>query len=629
MIELAALPNPFRDTVVQDAWQTPADVREIHAEAFQACVQGIESASHGQPDSLIVFGPAGSGKTHLLTRLQRHLAETGQHAPDRVLRCVFVFVRLQTAPRLLFQHVRRRLAADLMRRDQDITQLQRLIAHQSSARDGLAPGAGVVAVRVFRQLDHDALTAHLASVSQELGLPRDLCIILEHLICGRLVRDASAWLAGESLPERILAELGVGVDLEEDREQVAREVVTCLCRLAGETLPIVFCFDQVEALQRGLEDKDAFFRFGRMAADLCDADPNVFVITCLQSAVVESFRASIRQADRDRMAKREAVLAPLSAAQVERLVAARLESVPELRCRSSAPHYPLSASFIAGLAEETPCVPRRVLTLAARRYEALQRGEAARVVDAPDYLRHEFEERRAAAARTSAPADTTRLLLQGLEPLAAVSGSRVVHENLGTADFAIEGDRRVFVEIRNEADGRSIAPRLRQLLVSTPRSDGGRTVLLRDPRLPLSNQAKKTREYLQALASRGVPVVEPTVEALAALAALSEILADAKSGDLANDGTPISGRAVLDWLRGLCEDFVTEPVRDLVAAILREPETSTEETAKSMSHAKGASLPVDSCSGLGGRTGLTVSSGRSAEKVDGGCDNALGARQFK
>ena len=63
MNELAAIRNPFRDFVVQDAWQSPADIPEIHADAFEACLAGIQSAESGIPDSLLLYGGAGSGKT--------------------------------------------------------------------------------------------------------------------------------------------------------------------------------------------------------------------------------------------------------------------------------------------------------------------------------------------------------------------------------------------------------------------------------------------------------------------------------------------------------------------------------------------------------------------------------------
>ncbi|HTV18294.1 MAG TPA: hypothetical protein VMG12_06475, partial [Polyangiaceae bacterium] len=291
MNELAAIRNPFRDFVVQDAWQSPADIPEIHASAFKACLAGLDSAASGVADSLLIYGGAGSGKTHLLTRLQRHLAQTAVDAPDQVLRCVFVFVRLQTAPQLLWQHVRRRLATDLLRWDQGLTQLQRLLAHQIGVHSGKPPRE---AVQLASGRSSAALAQHIAEISIKLNLPRDLSIVIEHLALNRFLRDAGGWLAGDSLPESALNELGLGADVLEDREEAARAAVTALCRLAGETLPIVFCFDQVEALQRSPGDVDAFFRFGQMAADLHDTDPNVFIVTCLQSAVLEDFKKAVR-----------------------------------------------------------------------------------------------------------------------------------------------------------------------------------------------------------------------------------------------------------------------------------------------------------------------------------------------
>src|SRR5512133_515199 len=385
----AFVANPFQDNVVQDAWQSPADVSEIHDDVFNACLRGIDSAAHGVPDSLLVYGEAGSGKTHPLTRLRCQLVETGSAAPDRVLRCVFVFVRLQTSPSLLWQHVRKRLSYDLMRRDHGITQLQRLIAHQMSLSQGASPRAKVMGLRVLSDADQGTIVQHLAAVAQTLGVSRDLHVVLEHLVCNRHVRDAFAWLAGESLPDAVLTQLGVGPDVAEDRESAARELVTALCRLAGETLPIVFCFDQVEALQRGLDDKDAFYRFGRMAADLCDSDPNVFLITCLQSSYLEIFKSCIRGADRDRMARREVVLQNLTRTQVEKLIKARLAQLGQCGSDQREPFAPLSSAFVAGLAAEIPCVARRVLTNAARAFEEQQHGHRTPAPNTEGCLRNE------------------------------------------------------------------------------------------------------------------------------------------------------------------------------------------------------------------------------------------------
>jgi hypothetical protein len=563
--------NPFRANIVQDAWQSPADVAEINADAFRACLDGIASATSGVSDSLLVFGPAGSGKTHLLTRLQRHLSDTAAAAPDRVLHCVFVFVRLQTNPTLLWQHVRKRLSYDLMRREQGVTQLQRLLAHQMSLGAGASPRARVMSFRVLSESDQATLMQHLESVADTLRLPRDVCIVLKHLVCNRHVRDASAWLAGESLPDSVLIQLGVGPDVVEDRESAAREVVTALCRLAGETLPIVFCFDQVEALQRGVDDREAFYAFGRTAADLCDADPNVFIITCLQSSYVDVFKTAVRGADRDRMARREAVLDPLTRGQIELLLRTRLASIATVSIAAALPAFVLTPRLLDEFAQDTPTVARRVLAHAAQVFDEQQRATPRRPKETSQFLREQFEACRVRAARESRAADTERIVLGGLEVMKVLRGldSEVTDPRL--ASFVLKTEPPTAVHICNEADARSVAPRLKRIAANLPRKDGYRTVLLRDPRQPIAKGATKTRGYIETLRKQGAAFVEPTIEALLALAALGQLLADAKSGDLEHDGEAITESRVVAWLRSLEADLLFEAVGELVNSLTETP----------------------------------------------------------
>ena len=570
MNDLNLLPNPFRDNVVQDAWQSPIDIAEIHADAFEACKSGINSAARAVPDSLLIYGSAGSGKTHLLARLQRHLAETARSAPDNVLRCVFSFVRLQTSPQLLWQHVRRRLVTDLMRREQGLTQLQRLVAHQLGIVAGRTPRAGILELRVLRAEDEPALAQHLQELAMKLDLPRSLCVVLEKLVFNRNVREASAWLAGDSLPESAMADLGVGVDVEEDREESARHVVTALCRLAGETLPIVFCFDQIESLQRSATDEEALFRFGRMAADLHDADANVFLITCLQVAYLDQFKRAVRTADLDRIARRSVLLEPLSRAQVESLLLSRLARLPGLASfsqRATEPFYPLTTRFVQELALESPCVPRRVLALAARAFEEVQQGRSVPLPTTAEALGSELATRQKEAIDALEPADTQRIMIQGAEILAHLEGASVSGPDPEGADVIIAGERTAALSLRNEADGRSLTPKLKALLAHTPRRDGVKVVIVRDPRLPIAKTAVKAREYLKALQERGCSLLEPTVEALAALDALASILGDSKSGDLANEDRPLESGAVLAWLKSLRGELSLEPVQELIDAL--------------------------------------------------------------
>lgn len=570
MTELASLPNPFVDTVVQDAWQSPPDVVAIHDQVFQACLSCLQSARRGYSDSVLVFGPAGSGKTHLLSRLQRHLQATRQDAPDRELQCVFVFVRLQTSPRLLWQHLRRRLANDLMRRDQGVTQVQRLVAHQLAASRGESPSQWVLALRVLSHHQEDEVSTYLAEVAQTVGLGRDVCIVLDHLVCNRFVQDAAAWLAGDSLPEAALARLGLGPSEAEDREDAARQTVTALCRLAGATLPIVFCFDQVEALQQSPADREGFFRFGRLAADLHDADDNVVLITCVQSALLELFEDSVREADRHRVFRRRAILEPLTRAQVEELVGMRLDSLPELVAlrgeQSGSRLFPFDGQWIDELIRVPPSTPRHVLSRCSERFDALQKGRVVPRPALPVFLGEELAERRRGASCLKDPADVERILLHGLAAHAEIRGTAVPGKSEVTSgvDWVLSAEPAELLSVRNETNMTSLARRLRHLL-ELPKEKLSHLVLVRDPRLAVSRSAKKTLEYLQDLSQRGVRLVRPHVEALAALEALSSLLSDAKSGDLANAGDPVAPGTVLSWLRGLTEDSVLEAADSLVS----------------------------------------------------------------
>lgn len=578
MSPLAGIPNPFEGTVVADAWSPAiADVAAIHQAPFEHCLRALESVSHGRSDSLLVFGPAGSGKTHLLARLQRHLLATANAAPDGALRCVFVSVKLQTNAQLLWQLVRRRLASDLLRKQQGITQLQRLVAHQLAAVRGNTPRHWVMALRILPGADSDSVSEYLVEVAEKLELGRDLCVVLDHLVNNRFVMDARAWLAGDSLPESALGRLGLGPDEQEDREEAARLLVTALCRLAGETLPIVFCFDQIEALQTSPDDRDSLFRFGRMAADLSEADENVLLISCIQSAFVDLLSTSVRDADRDRIFKRRAVLEPLSREQVEALILSRLDSVEALRSLRStagpagARFHPFDGAFVAGLARTTPCVPRKVIAAAAVAFERLQRGEApaavepaARPVLIDRFLEDAFAARRAEALARGAPAETRDTLMHGLPLLFRLRGARASTQRVPGVDLMLPvGDPPLGVAICNETNMKSLAARLRHLAQGGQALAGLRLRVVRDPRLAITKQAKKTQEYAAELEKQGVRTVQPSLEALAALEALRSLLSDARAGDLAAGGEGVDEATVGAWLA----KHLDEPLLDLCDAL--------------------------------------------------------------
>lgn len=152
------------------------------------------------------------------------------------------------------------------------------------------------------------------------------------------------------------------------------------------------------------------------------------------------------------------------------------------------------------------------------------------------------------------------------------------------------GLRHVALSVRNEADGRSLGPKLKALLEEHPRKDQARLVIVRDPRLTIAKTAVKTRQNLAKLQARGVVVVELTLAAPAALEALQSILSDAKSGDLANDGESVGEGPVLAWLKSLRDDMLLEPVfalpeeQDLAELLAREHVLELEVLSQRLGH---------------------------------------------
>ena len=511
-----------------------------------------------------------------------------ERAPDRVLRCIFVYVRLQTAPQLLWQHLRRRLAHDLMRVDQGLTQLQRLLAHQIREYDGSDLRGTIRFLRILHKEDAEAVLHQVRPVLERLGLPRDLRVVLEHLVLNRDVSDAAAWLAGDLLPEPLLLSLGLGGDTDEDRETLGSRIVLGLCRLAIDTLPIVFCFDQVEALLRQARDPEAFFRFGRMAADLQDADPNICLITCLQSSQLEALNEAALGADRERFQKRKVPLDPLRPDQVERLVLSRLEpleGLSKLRAtRTDLPFYPFNQSFLRDLAKQSTCVPRSVLAECARQFEKLQRGHTLGM-DPTAFLTRTFDDELTDPNHTVSVGRAKQVLVSGAPILAAMGGLSslpVPLEDRARIDMILQKPEgtKVEISVRNERDGRSLRHPMGALAQGA--SAGRRIVVIRNPRTPFPSGAAGVLKDLKTMQSYGGRVVEPSLEALNALDVLSSILADAQSGDLSNQGDTLEADTVLAWLQSLLRypkdlqrgpDARIAPIMQLVDSLFEYPES--------------------------------------------------------
>jgi hypothetical protein len=594
MITASDLRNPYRMTVVPDAWQRgDADVPAIHAPVFQLCTRALAAVcAEGRNHGLLILGEPGSGKTHLLSRLRRYCLGDGDKPVDPILpEVAFVAVKLAAGPQQIWRTLRREFVGDLMRPGlDDRPQLQRILLHRFAE---LRPADADLALwwEWLRQLDpqpaafESILDNLLDRLSAQERLGRDVTVVLGHLILNRQGRDALAWLRGDPLPESALAALGLGLpDPDVAPEDQAREVVTALCRLAGPKIPIVFAFDQIEALQLERHDTTGFFALGQLLMDLFSRASNLLLISCVQSGRIKEVEEGMTQPAYERMAMYQAALNPLLWREAEALIRARDRTLPELEARRQAngspPLWPLDLAALENAVGQQGLSARKLLNACAQMFDG-ERGEVPPPPPVENYLSEHFARRREEALAHVGFERSREVVGSTLPHLVSVFGRgtwrRVTEPVPGLRPGDVDGvwagsDGRVAVHVCDALDMRSAWRPLERLKHAVDDGQLEKVVLIRDAREPLRGDA--TTRNLQALRDRGATYIRPTAELLAALDALRSLLADAQSGDLSRDGESISVATVQEWL----ERHVPAQIRELVDQVFAYPRPDSGES---------------------------------------------------
>jgi hypothetical protein len=545
----AALPNPFDSDVVANPSQTGIiDVPEIHQRPFEVVCEEYERVlSSAVSRSVLFSGEAGCGKTHLLSRFRRWLRgemAAGPSAPPAVL----ITVRMETAPSQLWRHLRHRMGEQLLEPLPDGT----------TVLDGLLK-------RVAARLGGGDLGAALDR--SRAGLTLECMRVLEQFAEGKHRRLSRAWLKGEPLPDADRELLGLAgtdpEDLEEDSgEMRARSFVLSMTRLCAPEA-VVFCFDQIEALALATA-ANSFGPFTRLGASLMDETSNSLVVSSVLANYLQALK-SIQASDYDRIAKVTQDVTRLTWSLGLRLIEARLDSVEALR-----PHR--SRSRVAPLREQDlrrcfdvfgQATARKLIHEAKVLFQAWQGVPARPKVPLEQFLQTALEALRERAARSD-DASADEILAHGLPAAARLAGFRIVDTPRKEIDFEAGPETApLLVALCNQPHATSLYHKLRRLQNALDAQSIRRLCLVRDPRLPVSANAHRTRQMLNALASQGARIVRPDPEVIAAIDAIRKLIAQATSGDLSHEGEAVTADAVRNWLKDHLPDALTSFVEDL------------------------------------------------------------------
>jgi hypothetical protein len=577
---LLDVPNPFGEGIVRSPWEfdparTP-DVETIHANAYGIALRLLtKDLRHAGQSALLVDGPAGSGKTHLISRLARRLREGGPAA----LPCYFDLT--DTPPQMLWSHLRKRVAADLLLRPGPNGQsgLQRLLSHHLPGLFDAAPPPGnrslldwlgsLLAPKRRAQI----CTRLQQELFEKVRLVGEVRITLLKLFSddAAQARLAQDWLLGEQLSDDELARFGLPAsDLADQvREHQSRAVVLSFLRLATDSLPVVVCFDQIEHLMHTLNDRTGYARFGQLVTALRHGlGRGLFVVSFIRSDHVHLLRDAAGEADWARLAENRASLSPLTWAEANQLILQRMNAVEPLRLLRQGKgdeYWPLEKRRLQEAYHKMrfTCTPRDLLWECKKLF-----GTEGSEQTLESYLLSKWQQRCQQRAN-AAVGDRLLHALNAVPWLGELLGSGARKVDVADLHEALP-DAHLFLQM---PEGGRIAlsacprtPHLWRRLDRIARDWKGlpkklacrRFVVVCDT--PEKSLPPGTKDRLINLGKlKSVAVVVPTQAWLCGLEALHSLLIEANKGDLLYEGRAVDAAGFQQWAR----EGITAPAHEL------------------------------------------------------------------
>jgi hypothetical protein len=543
-VRLSQIPNPFTGSAVGSVWDSQGvDEPSIHSTVFEHLLDTVAASCAGVKDRcVILYGNAGSGKTHLMRRLRLRL-----QMPDAGCKAAFSWIRMQTSPAMMWRHLRRQIVNDLCSEDfGGRRQIDELLSDNHSKIDGVKS--------------------------------RSLATILEHLAHRRNQRDARAWLAGERLPDAALTALGLPID-EGDEEAFEDESWRLIKELASflSPIPLVLCLDQLESLQSQPGDDAGLFAIGRILTSLNDEIGNRVVIGCAQTGLIRDLEKTVPEHVKDRY--RTEFLPPLKIEEARAVVRVRLQTVPQierLRPKGASDLWPVDPERLAKLVHPREGVTARKVLFESEQMFREAQGLTREAVATDDFLDAEYSTREATAGKKllERSEESTEVLSDGIPRLLRLRNFHVRRDpKVRGVDHIAEpsAGRPVLVVMANEPPRGGLWQKLDRVGKAW---DAGThdLVVFRDALHPLSTNATNTKERLRHLEQRGARILTPSIEALAALDAMRSLLGDADSGDLAAGGDSIAPGTVEDWIRRRIPDVLAQTLDGITGGA--QPETT-------------------------------------------------------
>jgi hypothetical protein len=326
--------NPFIDNRVTGFADASVDVDDIHRAGFQRLIDLAQQAVLLRRGiGAVLWGEAGIGKSHLLSRLARWAEKDDQ--------ATLVYLHnLQASPETLPRSVLRSVVSILTRGRAygfEHTPLYRLVLAfvcEAMQVDSGVHSWSAVSLACSRLIDRLSADDRSGAAIVDRTVYKVL-VRFFHSACRagktgdeEVARRAVRWLSGDYLDAEEAKRLGLPPAAGRDApvglgdNQQIKQVLVALCRMAlSRKQPFLLCFDQVD----NLDDEQAA-ALSRFLEALIDSAPDLLVVTAgIQATLMRWKESTFQESAWHRLAQFEIPLQRLTATEGRHIIGARLE----------------------------------------------------------------------------------------------------------------------------------------------------------------------------------------------------------------------------------------------------------------------------------------------------------------
>lgn len=592
--------NPFLDIKSDHTDRLPAgDVPSLHNDIYTAMRDTVPQARQiKQGLGLTIVGEAGSGKSHLISRLRQHY--------DSDPRTVVVTLRLRTG-RIghLWRPVRKQLFEELLKtftfKGAGSNGLLRILRNRfPNWAAALQDEGGLLGWLLGRRRQVD-LKPYLDEFGRTTPLNHDLLKVLPQLSNPELSGLADQWLRGQLLGEDDLRRLGLAPYYPGDREQEdnASDVVQTFLKLAGEQTTLVLCFDEIEAIQSGNWDKAVLREFATMAVTMLGLSGPRSVITSLRFNLHTDLKTATDLTSQQKMGASNSVYVKvLEWEQMLQIVHSRLDAEPTCRnVRKQHPSgndWPLNRKFLEELYRKHKRIltPRHVLLACSEEFQRLQTDGESDSSDRSDppsgsvspkssidqLLQKNWDTYAAKFMKKPESVKFDDVFGKGLPWLAnitAVSFYRSEGKHPGIDDVnlvffsSVKSHKPIGISLCNDPPT-SLWRRLDRLTNQWRANRSKHLAQLHVLRFANERTTSTGQDRLEILKSEGAQLHAIPSQQLAEMAAYHAMLINVQNGDVTYpNGQPVSGQEYDAWVKTHIDQ--THSVKELLDSLFGQP----------------------------------------------------------